>query len=685
MWSAAPALLGDIAATRALLDETAIDTADLQLRRHAREQQRLRARAGSTPSPPSRPSPRGPTGTLQRHRHRGGRRAHRGRAGQGRGAEHQPHRAHRRRRRLLRWCCRSAAYRVTASRLRLRRARPSRAWSSPRAPTTVADFALAPAPRYAVSGMVRDGSGRAAGRRPGDHPGDAPAARGHRRRRPLQLRQRARRARYEVRAEAGRCFEQQTQTLVVDGDETLDFTLAQRRTPSATPASSVAAQLHRGRHGAAAGRRPGAASACRCPSPSPSTARPTRRRTSRTNGLHRASTPELGRTTSTAPSPIPSRPTPPSTPSGTTWSSTAAASVRTAAAWARAPNRQFVIEWRDVAVLRAARPAGALRDRPVRERAGPVPVRPAHRRPAPAGQLGHHRPRERERHGGLPVLRQRGAVLDPARGILFSLPALGLRRGDGHRRQRRPADRRAPRCGRCRTGRSCAAATTNAGGRYRMQVPVGGYVVQAGRGRLRPAGGAGHGGARPDRDGRTSRCRRRGPRSRRRTVELVVKADQIRKRTLTLQNTGTLPLDFEIAESGGKRQTVVSTARHRAARGRSTPTPATPGACCRRACGRPGWAPTAAGDVIRSFTPTGMMLAWGVGPAGHALAVGSAGQLATRSSRSRGRPPGASGPPPGRAAGRADMAYDASRGPGLPARGGRRQRHPLLGSGHRRR
>ena len=46
------ALVGDVAATRALLDQTAIDTERSQLRRHAREQQCLRARGASTSSPP---------------------------------------------------------------------------------------------------------------------------------------------------------------------------------------------------------------------------------------------------------------------------------------------------------------------------------------------------------------------------------------------------------------------------------------------------------------------------------------------------------------------------------------------------------------------------------------------------------------------------------------------------------
>jgi subtilisin family serine protease len=46
VWSAAPTLVGDIAATRALLDSTAVDNRRPQLRRDPGEQQRLRRGAG---------------------------------------------------------------------------------------------------------------------------------------------------------------------------------------------------------------------------------------------------------------------------------------------------------------------------------------------------------------------------------------------------------------------------------------------------------------------------------------------------------------------------------------------------------------------------------------------------------------------------------------------------------------
>lgn len=88
-------------------------------------------------------------------------------------------------------------------------------------------------------------------------------------------------------------------------------------------------------------------------------------------------------------------------------------------------------------------------------------------------------------------------------------------------------------------------------------------------------------------------------------------AGQTRHRKLTLGNTGSLRLDFEIAESGGRRQTVVATARlprkpNANPNARSTrdlydtPTPVR------------GWTPDAPGDVLAQF-PTGLGLGWGVG------------------------------------------------------------------------
>ena len=99
------------------------------------------------------------------------------------------------------------------------------------------------------------------------------------------------------------------------------------------------------------------------------------------------------------------------------------------------------------------------------------------------------------------------------------------------------------------------------------------------------------------------------------TIQLTVPANQTRTRVLTLSNTGSNSLSFTINESGGARQSTVSTASTLRA---ATSSVATPGAKDTRALFAAGvvasaMQPLAAGDVLKSFTPTGVNFAWGVG------------------------------------------------------------------------
>ncbi len=95
-------------------------------------------------------------------------------------------------------------------------------------------------------------------------------------------------------------------------------------------------------------------------------------------------------------------------------------------------------------------------------------------------------------------------------------------------------------------------------------------------------------------------------------IQLTVPVNQSRTRQLTLSNTGSAGFTFTINESGGARQTTVSTVR--LAKNPSF----SPNARDTRALFAPGiqatgMAPLAAGDVLKSFPPTGMGFAWGVG------------------------------------------------------------------------
>jgi subtilisin family serine protease len=96
------------------------------------------------------------------------------------------------------------------------------------------------------------------------------------------------------------------------------------------------------------------------------------------------------------------------------------------------------------------------------------------------------------------------------------------------------------------------------------------------------------------------------------TIQLTVPPNQTRTRVLTLSNTGSSSLSFTVNESGGAQQPTVSTLR--LARNAVTTTTAKD----TRALFAPGvvasgMTPFAAGDILKSFTPTGVGFAWGVG------------------------------------------------------------------------
>lgn len=96
------------------------------------------------------------------------------------------------------------------------------------------------------------------------------------------------------------------------------------------------------------------------------------------------------------------------------------------------------------------------------------------------------------------------------------------------------------------------------------------------------------------------------------TLQLTVPPNQTRTRVLTLSNTGSAKMSFTMNESGGAKQSTVSTMRL----ARNTIT--SPNAMDTRSLFAPGilasgMSPLAAGDVLKSWSPTGLGFAWGVG------------------------------------------------------------------------
>jgi len=96
------------------------------------------------------------------------------------------------------------------------------------------------------------------------------------------------------------------------------------------------------------------------------------------------------------------------------------------------------------------------------------------------------------------------------------------------------------------------------------------------------------------------------------TLQLTVPANQTRTRVFTLSNTGSSSLTFTVNESGGAKQTTVSTMS-------LAKNPVTnPNAKDARSLFAPGiqakgMSPLATGDILKSFTPTGLNFAWGIG------------------------------------------------------------------------
>jgi subtilisin family serine protease len=603
IWSAAPTLVGDIAGTRSILDQTAIDTADLSCGGTA-ENNNVFGEGRVDAFAATEQAPRGPTGTLSGTVTAAG-------GGPIAGAVIEV--AGPTKRSTTTDAAGAYAlllpvgtYEVTARAFGYVSQTVSGV-AIAEGVTTTQSFALAAAASHAVSGTVKDSTGAAlAGARvtilgtplpPAvtDASGSYSFAS-------------VPDGTYDVRAEAGRCLEAQVKTLTVDGDETLDFTLPERQDAfgykcRGVPGSFIDAETVLPLVGDLV--------QLSIPLPFPVTLYGQTYETANVTpkGYIELTPSTVNYINGAIPDPI--------TPNAAIYAFwddlvvDSASSVRTQVVGS-APNRKFVVEWRDVQFFE--QPNLRVRFEMILSETGQIEFQYASPTDDPR-QQGNSATIGIENDKGTVALQYslNEAAISGGTGILFTFPESGFIEGtvtdanDG-----KPVSGTEVRA--LQNGVVVRTATTNGIGRYRMQVPVGSYVVQAG------AGGYGQKEV-PVTVGlnqivtvdfalQTARGEVTPP-----TVELVLKVDQIRKRTLTLKNTGTLPMDFQIAESGGKPQSVVSTARIARREGFN------PHATSTRGLLPPGvrlagWTPTAAGDVIKSFTPTGMMLAWGVAQSG---------------------------------------------------------------------
>jgi subtilisin family serine protease len=156
------------------------------------------------------------------------------------------------------------------------------------------------------------------------------------------------------------------------------------------------------------------------------------------------------------------------------------------------------------------------------------------------------------------------------------------------------------------------------------------------------------------------------------TIQLTTTANQIRRRTLTLSNTGTLGLEFTVGESGGTKQAISAPQRLASSASLASSSSATA-----RALSASTWntrdlfqfatsasalrvAPTATGDVLKTFTPSGLGLAWGVGYSGNVW-LSDVFQFMNHEYTPDGLPTGTAWSTPWAAFGPADMAFDPNR------------------------
>ncbi len=612
MWSAAPSLFGQIDATRAILDATAVDTPDLSCggtpqNNNVFGEGRLDAFAAVDGSP------RGPSGTLQGTVTGAGGAPLAGALVKIEGPTN----------RTTRTDASGAysvvlsvgSYRVTASAFGYV-AQTVEGVTISEGATTTQDFALTVAPSFALAGQVRDAAGA-----------PLPGARVTILGTPLPPAVTDASGRYsfasvpagsyDVRAESGHCYDGVTSPLVLNSDATLDFTLTLRKDAfghfcQLQPAQFIDAQTVVPLIGDDA--------ATSVPLPFTFT-------------FYGQSYDSVSITTNGFISFLPQQfppyfntqipdPFQPNAAIYALWDDLvvdSSASVRTQLL-GDAPNRRFVIEWRDVFFLENGQRA---RFEIVLHENGRVLLQYAPPTDNP-GQRGSSATVGLENETGTVAFSYsyNEDALDAASAILFQIPPSGFVQGavtDANDGQ--PISGAEVRA--LQNGAVVRAARTNAQGRYRLQLPVGSYLIETGPTnyptRQQPVTVALDQTVTVDFALPTARAEVKPA-----TLSLVVPTDQVRTRALTLTNTGSLDLTFQINEAGGQRQLTIATARL------PRDPSADPNAPTTRALFVPGpkiagWAPSAAGNVVRSFVPAGVGQAWGIGLASNLWVSDSGG------------------------------------------------------------
>lgn len=142
------------------------------------------------------------------------------------------------------------------------------------------------------------------------------------------------------------------------------------------------------------------------------------------------------------------------------------------------------------------------------------------------------------------------------------------------------------------------------------------------------------------------------------TIQLVLGPNTVRNRSLTLGNEGGVTMEYNVLETGGRRQNIVNTAKKvRAAD--ANPNARTTEGLFEDSGPKPKLAPSATGDILSSF-PTGLGLGWGIGQAND-LWISDIDTIANHEFTVDGTPTGNSVSTPWAVNWGADMAFDSTR------------------------
>jgi subtilisin family serine protease len=605
IWSAAPAIQGDIDATRTLLDNTAVDTFDAQCGGTADDNNvwgegKLDAFAAVDQSP------RGPTGILQ------GTVTNASNGTPIAGATVQ----------AVGPSTRTAttdaggnysltlpvgSYSVTASSFGF--VSQTVSVTITEGQTVTQNFALQPAPSFTVSGHVRDADGAAVSGATVEILGtpippattDAQGAYSF---------ASVPAGEYDIRASAGGCNDPQTQHLVVDGNETLDFTLPRRSDSfgyfcQIQPFSFIDANTVLPLTG------DDASTAVTLPFPFTFYGQTHTTAHVSTNGFLNFLAPNATFGNSAIPSTF--------APNGAIypfWDDLfvdGAASVRTELLGA-APNRQFVIEWRNVHFF--ADSTRRLRFEVVLFENGRILTQYTDIDNADGRETGNSATLGIENQTGTVALQYsfNQSSIENNFAVMYRLPPSGFVQG----RVTDANDNLAVAGATVKAiqgGTVVRETTTDANGDYRMQLRLGTYTIEASAANYSTESATV---VLDDEDEvitqnfalRTARAVVTPT-----SLEFIVLPNSTKTKRLVLRNTGSLPMTWQLRESGGGQVTVSSTQgvpRNPSADPNARTTDglyagATPN----------GWSPSSPGDVIRTWPPTGLSLAWGVGYTGN--------------------------------------------------------------------